>query len=692
MALPKDKEERKRSALTIAVYILILLGAVFFAGALLVWFTNTSYTWKVLGIKIKLRFWEQPWWYAILLWTIAVWISKRPPFPVRPVLNIFSKAAKLIDVPFEDEKSGWGATGAFFGALSGFFFVYHYFYILPNLGLRIFFVPVISVSFMLIHYLFFYSTQKLFESIRPEADWWEYMSGRIIIYSIIWSGIITGPLRLWEARGTEFGYGLICVAFLVGILVTWFVTKKKSTQKIQRAALAVTAASVIIAGIYSFVTENNKIKTEDPPNNRVIIITMDTTRADYLSCYGYPKKTTPNLDKLAENGVMFSKTFCEITITDPSHASIMTGAYPRTHGLVYNYQSITGNVDSMASYFLDKGFNTAAITSREHVMPSILNIDGFIDMNSPNSWMARTSAHETFRRVANHMIKHRDEDIFMWIHFFDPHKSYEYHKGYSHHFVEKNEGARWGQSFMKPKKSYSPEEIKYKQDLYAGEIFYMDHWIGKIIDMAQNLEPKPKNPPFIVVTADHGEAMGEYQGHDIHYGFGHGLNLYNGVSHVPLIISWPGKIPKGLVIDDITESVDIAPTMVEYVLGKTNYKAQGQSLMPVINQVERTDQTAFLERNKTDGRPARVNLKLDQFGVIKGNMKLLIENDQFIELYNMDDDWGEKNNLAKQEKETVKELLEELKNWKEITPHTIQERKKLTPEEIRSLKALGYIQ
>jgi arylsulfatase A-like enzyme len=602
------------------------LGLLFLSAAVYVWFTG-SHRWYVLGIKISLRHWWKPWWIGTGLLVLRFFLTPQPGGVVSGASDFVRNVFRRAGIDLNQEGMAWAAWGMFIGTAAGFFFSVHYYYLAPLLAQRIIITILSGLASALIHWLFFHLVNRSLENFPLQLSTWR--SGCLMrgLYIVIWSFLVTGPLMEWEARGTEpvVLQGIFGVA--AGLAISWFSLAKWRMAGlfgiVRRWLMAAALLMAALISAASWYVDYGKTHPSLPPRDRVLLITVDTTRADFLSCYGYPRLTSPNLDALAVSGARFTRAFCPMGITDPSHATILTGVYPRTHGLISPHFEAVPFVGSLAEVFQDRGYHTSALTSREHLKPSDMNIPGYLEMSGPALWMRQTSGFEVYRRVANILYKHRDKNHFIWAHFFDPHHPYEPHPGMSDHFLEEDRGPKGGQVYLEPDKKYSDEDVKYRRDLYAGEIYYMDYWIGRLIELMRTLEPLPERPVFILVIADHGEAMGEYQERPIRYGFGHGGLLLNGVVHIPLIVNWPGMIPAGAVLDDVAEAVDVAPTILDYIFDYREFPTQGMSLRRTINGEAQSDQLAVIQRQIITNRPKRPWLKLPQHALIKDNMKLL---------------------------------------------------------------------
>lgn len=297
-------------------------------------------------------------------------------------------------------------------------------------------------------------------------------------------------------------------------------------------------------------TSQNKRPTPKSDAPSVLLITMDTTRADRLGCYGYESAKTPNLDALAKGGVLFTRAYCQTPMTLPSHASILTGLYPMHHGIRLNgpYR-LPESVPTIAEILQTQGWATGAFVSAV-VLDSQYGLDKGFDVYEDN--ITREQPGRSERRaeetvgLALDWLKTipKDKPWFAWVHVFDPHFPYEPPEPYKTEFAD------------------SP---------YDGEIAYMDEMIGRLIAGAR--AAAPEDQLMIIATADHGEGLGE------HGEKTHSLFVFDSTIRVPMIVEFPIKLSKGKGYqqgtseNSLVESVDIATT----ILSETGHGAMSGS-------------------------------------------------------------------------------------------------------------------
>ncbi|RMF94202.1 MAG: hypothetical protein D6734_08360, partial [Candidatus Schekmanbacteria bacterium] len=413
-------------------------------------------------------------------------------------------------------------------------------------------------------------------------------------------------------------------------------------------------------------------KEAEKPHKRVILITMDTTRYDHLSLFGYNRNTSPNLIEIAKEGVLFTNAYSQVPETDPSHTTILTGTYPQTHGLYENGMRISNqSLSSLAEWFKKKGFRTAAITSRDRLNPEKLGIKGFDYINFPKlpqsekyKWKYSSSlpADRTYERAKRWIDNNYHTDFFLWVHFFDPHWEYNPPAPYNSKFNSGYKGKvkkYFGFVFDK-RKQFTKDEIRYAESLYDGEIAYMDHYIGKLTKYIEEKIPSSSTPPIFVITADHGEILGERQ-ESIHFVFCHSLFSYHSLIRIPLIFRWDGYLPKNLQIKNIVESVDIAPTIVNLIDPSAKFECDGNSFYSLFfNKNSYGKNCAFSMRA---GRKSNFeHFTNDEFSITTDHWHLIKSCDS-IELFNIENDVFEMHNIAKSNPAQVSNILSNLNLW-----------------------------
>ncbi len=309
-------------------------------------------------------------------------------------------------------------------------------------------------------------------------------------------------------------------------------------------------------------TTETREASRPPREANVLLVTLDTTRADHLSCYGPSGARTPHLDALAARGVRFAHATAQVPLTLPSHACVMTGAYPPVHGL----RDMGGFVldrrhPTIASIAQSAGFETAAFVGSRVLATHFGLSNGFATYDDnmggepeedklPGVFPERRAAVVTDRAL-EWLKANASRKFFLWAHYYDPHAPYD---------------------------PPAPYRKTYAKDLYSGEIAYTDEHVGRLLDGLERLGLASRT--LIAVIGDHGESLGE------HGELTHGIFLYDSTLRVPFIMAGPDA-PAGKVIEDQVRSIDLAPTVLEFLNLPKSPETQGVSLWPLVRGGER---------------------------------------------------------------------------------------------------------
>lgn len=306
-----------------------------------------------------------------------------------------------------------------------------------------------------------------------------------------------------------------------------------------------------------------------PPD--IFLITIDTLRADHVHCYGYTHGATPALDALAKDGVRFAEAFTPSPITNTSHASILTGLRPGSHGVTDFGVPLSAAHPTVAELLKPRGYRTAAfigavILDSKNLAPGFDRgfdfYDNFPEHSSTKSRWGRVERRGmvVVGRAEDWLSKRPAGPHFMWIHLYDPHDPYE------------------------PPMPYL--QI-YKDHLYDGEIAYADSALAHFIAYLKRTGKYRSS--VIVVVGDHGEGLGE------HHEDTHGIFLYDSTTHVPLIVKLPGGFSAGTVVTAQVRTIDIVPTLLELASVSGPLKIDGESLKPYYAGKSEAGRPAFGE-------------------------------------------------------------------------------------------------
>jgi arylsulfatase A-like enzyme len=421
----------------------------------------------------------------------------------------------------------------------------------------------------------------------------------------------------------------------------------------------------------------------------VILISIDTLRADHLGCYGYDRPTTPILDKFASKALLFEDVSTPCPWTLPSHGSMLTGLYPSRNGLRIQWEQLPDDVPTLPGILGQHGFATAGIVNSHWLSPKNGLHRGFEHfvyvkeyVNSPEPSKVED---EGLRWLANHSGR----PFFLFLHYFDVHSDYTSLPRYQEQFVRPYSGIVDGSTEQLLDIRYGrippPNEadVQHLIDLYDASIRQMDDGLGRVFNL---LEQKDLyNNTLIIVTSDHGE---EFMEHDAIL---HGRTFFQEVIGIPLIMRGPA-LPEGLRVKHPASLLDIIPTVLSLlgIAGPSNL--DGIDLRQLWQNARTTasDRTLFGE---ADWNNIVENETVDDIKrmVRRGMFKLHYDRvTKKVQLYNLLSDPRENTSVAAQNSATVDSLFDALQNFM-LTEKSGGAVQPLSPEEIERLKSLGYI-
>jgi arylsulfatase A-like enzyme/Tfp pilus assembly protein PilF len=402
------------------------------------------------------------------------------------------------------------------------------------------------------------------------------------------------------------------------------------------------------------------------PRPNVILITIDTVRADHLGCYGAKDIQTPTLDALARDGIVFERAISQVPLTWPSHAVILTGLYPFQNGVQdFTGQPLEARFRSVAQAFKQQGYATGAVVSAfvlDRSWGLARGFDFYDDAFAPEAFVNRDlglvdrRAGQSVTRALSWLKRNPRRPFFFWLHLYDPHSPYD---------------------------PPEPYRTQYRGHLYDGEIAYADHELGRLITWLKL--NKVYDSSLIAFLSDHGESLGEHGEHE------HGFFVYNATVHVPLIVKPPAGsgIRPGRISRPV-ETVAIAPTVVRFarIQDAIEKQFQSQGLFGAGAEAEDGSYSETFYPFSSFGWSPLHALETGRYHYIDAPEP---------ELYDLTADPEEKKNLAAQQTATVAVLKEKLGTLLRNHPFTPAEiggqdgSSKLSPEALEKLRALGYV-
>lgn len=465
--------------------------------------------------------------------------------------------------------------------------------------------------------------------------------------------------------------------------------KARRTSRRRRSALLLLGLMGTVSGCGP---DAAQIRALDPRPN-ILLISLDTTRADHLSAYGYERETSPSLDALAEEGILFETAYAPSATTGPSHASLFTSVSPLSHGVTKNGRSLDPGWTTLAQALARAGYETAAVIS-SYVLASRFGYDrgfaffdeDFSEAEAPSGvsvWEGEEiegkfygRADDTTHRALDWLEDRPDPErpFFLFVHYFDPHDPYVVPHDYQPPFLPG------------PKEALKRNRIIF---MYDAVLAYMDQEVGRLLKALGPLGLEDNT--LVVVTGDHGEGL-DQRGH-----WHHGIHVYEEGVRVPLIVRWPGRSPTGLRVTAPTSLVDLAPSLLAASQTPPEPSFGGRNLADVLKGGPTPDPGSpiwLYRRHYAPGDSVQeAQASGEQWALRRGQWKLIIgESEGVLELYDLLADPKEENNLASERKEVALRLQTELESWMAEQPKTSRPAEAVDLEVQRRLEALGYVE
>lgn len=407
----------------------------------------------------------------------------------------------------------------------------------------------------------------------------------------------------------------------------------------------------------------------DTPN--VLLIAVDTLRADHLGCYGYHRATSPRIDAFAKEGAVFDRFFCAGLPTHPSFTTLYTGQHPVTHGVVAHVgrNDLDRDAPCLPRTFLQNGYVTCAVDNLlQHRTWFGRGYEFYIDPSQRKTLALDVDCEELNARAIPWLRQNKDDPFFLFIHYWDPHWPLRPPARYRDLFYEGNPfdpnnhsldgwwknslGALARETWLRYEEG-AVTDAGYVEALYDQEIRHLDDGIHELLSTLDELGLT--DDTLVVFLGDHGESFTEHGIYVEHRG------LYESTLHVPLIARWPGHIPAGQRLSPMAQHQDVAPTILEAAGIEIPEDMTGESVWPLLSG-----------QSKTGGRDRIVScectwqakwcLRTDRYKFI-----LARETDRYgtpnRELYDLVVDPGELQNLAEESPKLARQMEEELEQW-----------------------------
>ncbi|MBA7522032.1 2,3-bisphosphoglycerate-independent phosphoglycerate mutase [subsurface metagenome] len=422
---------------------------------------------------------------------------------------------------------------------------------------------------------------------------------------------------------------------------------------------------ILILICNGFIYSYRLINRSKGPN--IILISIDALRADHLSCYGYHRNTSPNIDQLARGGVLFKNCLSQATWTLPSHASIFLSQYVWRHKVDNRNKRLVNSFATLAETLRDRNYTTCAFVGGGLLSAKF----GFFNQGFEiyDDGIPHRREHYEISSYINKLLSWlesvRNRKFFLFIHTYDVHEPY-------------NPPAPYFDLYTKGR---CKGELDYIMAVYDGGINYVDDQLGKIFEKLNQLGID--NNTIIILTADHGEAFRE------HDRLGHGHKPYIEIVHVPLIMKGPG-IPRNRIYETWVQHIDILPTILEILNIPQRKEMQGRSILPLmkIYEIEEDFKTySFGLVRNIPQRRFSMSLRTKEWTYI-------MNQDGLDELYDRINDPKEQNDIIKKRPLIAQKLKKELEDFIALTSEAkpqIAEKVRIDEELKEQLKSLGYL-
>ncbi len=490
-----------------------------------------------------------------------------------------------------------------------------------------------------------------------------------------------------------------CAGLLpLAALISWVRGRReypRQTPVIRHASLIALLLAVVSLG-WTAARGSGMASGSPASHPNVLLVSIDTLRADHLSAYGYERETSPNIDALAAGGALFTQAISPSSWTLPTHATMLTGIPLPHHGVNSDEDRLSASVVTLAEVLAEAGYRTAAFVSAPYLHPRYGFDQGF-DLYDNSA-----EVHDDARNLVTSPALEKltvdwlnrwihtggEQPFFIFLHMWDPHWNYIPPSPFDTMFDPDYDGDLDGSNFLErigPTRDskLSARDLEHLLALYDGEIRFTDHHLGRII--ARIEEWGQLDNTIILVTADHGEEFFD------HGRVGHAMTLYDESVQIPLIIHYPPKVPPGTVVNEQVRTRDVPATLLSLA---------GISVPDYFGLPADTPEFRAMDLSPwIEGRPRLP--KLPAYGDLRGNIhSLRTETRKFIyegafdypQYFDLTTDPEEQNNLARRGSKRVKTLRQSLRLFAEaeVGPRPA-ERTEPDRKHLERLRSLGYI-
>jgi len=477
---------------------------------------------------------------------------------------------------------------------------------------------------------------------------------------------------------------------------------------------AIAIIGTLAATAFSYRSHSGDVDDENPSRERpdIILFSIDTLRADHLSCYGYERPTSPFIDEFAQDAVLFSRTISQAPTTATSHMSIFTSLTPAVHGIKNippegNYRPLVDSIVTLTEILRENGYLTIGIHGGSQLDASIGFSQGFDEYSDDFMTWAMISSStqaslEGFNPIKKKIEKwlqaseEKEKPLFLFLHHYLCHDPYlkgppEFRLRFLSERVEGLPATvadiSLGENFLDARSSFwnnvnlcDPEHLKHITALYDGGVYYSDYIFNEVMKILKEKDLYDKS--LVILLSDHGEEFFEH-GDKLHW------RLLIETLHVPLIIKFPGNKLAGKIIPQTVRSMDLMPTILHFLKIPVPHDIQGNSFLPLINGRGWYDPLVLSYSEHDD------SLRFEKDGYVYSNQASRGRRER---LFSREEDPEEQRNLAGEKGKLIKQMRREAKNILRADAGFLE---KLAPgkeDELRAdnklseqLRALGYL-
>lgn len=479
----------------------------------------------------------------------------------------------------------------------------------------------------------------------------------------------------------------VCIAALMYVLT---LRTFGGGRRIHRSAAVAACAVLVCSGAILFAlpkpTAIRPAARDGAPN--IILISIDSLRADHLHAYGYPRATSPNLDRLAAEGALFETVMSPTSWTLPSHMTLMTSLPPEKHGVVSNRKRLAPGIATLAERLQHAGYYTGGVVSATYLDGMFgfsRGFDEYDDYSLLHPSGGRSAGMVSSPGVTNVALSYLQRraaakdghPFFLFVHLFDVHYDYNPPEPFAHMFDPAYGGRTTGEARAMTHITRR-RDLDHVIALYDGEIAFVDAHIGNILQALSALHLQQNT--IVAVVADHGEEFFE------HGRAGHFKTLYDEVLHVPLLVRYPGHIPAGRRVQGQVRLMDVPATLMELAGLRVHKPRSDADAVSLAAELLSPRQTAVRPL------PAFGDLNARLASLRTGREKLIwnLQTNQR-ELYDLVLDPGEQHAVASPEE--LNTMAAQLEQWRSSASEEERaDRMEPGDEEKSTLQSLGYLE